>query len=53
MTRAIATWTSLLGANPKARAEIIGALREVSRPDFAETYERRLAAIRARNGDAE
>lgn len=50
VTRAIASWTSLLGANPKSRAEILGALRSVSQPTFSESYQRRLAALRS--GDA-
>jgi hypothetical protein len=45
-SRAIATWTSLLGANPKARAEIVGALREVATPSFNESYQRRLRELR-------
>ena len=52
ISRAIASWTSLLGANPKSRAEIVGALREATGPTFAQSYERRLREVRARSGDA-
>lgn len=49
-SRALESWLSQLGQTPKARAEVVAALKDVSRPDFAESYQRRLAQLRSANG---
>jgi hypothetical protein len=52
-SRALESWLGQLGQTPKSRAEVIAALRDVRRPDFSESYQRRLAAIRSKNGDSD
>lgn len=49
-SRTLQSWLSQLGQTPRARAEVIAALRDVSSPSFAESYQRRLAQVRERNG---
>lgn len=49
-SRALESWLGQLGQTPKSRAEVIGALRDVRRPDFSEAYSRRLTALREQNG---
>lgn len=52
-SRALESWLGQLGQTPKSRAEVVGALRDVRRPDFAESYNRRLAELRAKNSGEE
>jgi hypothetical protein len=53
LSRELRAWLVQLGLTPKAQAEVVAALRDVSRPDFHESYQRKLAELRAANGGGE
>jgi hypothetical protein len=53
VSKAILSWCNSLGMTPRARAEIIAALREVNAPTFGESYQARLAELRVGDGDAD
>ena len=42
-SRALESWLSQLGQTPRARADVVSALREATTPSFPERYRARLA----------
>jgi hypothetical protein len=53
-SRALESWLRELGQTPKARAEVVAALRSSTAPSFSDSYTRRLAELRSgANGDGD